>query len=139
MTYHEVYVAIGSIATAIIAGIIFAQIFLLTKQTKELKKTNLLAHTPFLAPRFTIVGGHRTLVIANVGTGSAIDVRIKLFDNATGDELDPFSRFALGGGESRTTRASFELYSQIRIEGTFSDVSGEQHEIQTVADIDELS
>ena len=135
----DIFIILGSAATAILAFFIFRQTRNLLQQTKEMKRTNLLAHSPFLVPRFRARRGMDTLlVIANVGPGSAIHIQLRLFDDNTNDELDPFNRFALAYDESRITDISFTQHPQIRIEGTYQDISGVEHTIHTVADFNEM-
>jgi len=149
MTFHEFYVAIGSIATAFIAIAIFIQILLLTKQTGELKRTNELAHSPLIVPRQSQSTGSDTVAIfsiQNVGTASAININIRLKSST---DSQPIKIIALIAGESFSLPSEIMENSPIplltakkgdviEITGTCENVKREKIKINDKFPVDEI-
>lgn len=70
MTFHEPYVIIGSLSSAVIAGFILWQVI-------ELRTTNKLAHSACIVPRQQQNRQDKTVAIfqiENIGTASAKNI-----------------------------------------------------------------
>ena len=148
MPFHEVYVAIGSIATALIAIAIFIQILLLTRQTSELKRTNELAHSPLIVPRQSQTDDSDIVAIysiQNVGTASAINIDIMLKSSTDSQSIkiialtagQPFSMPTkiMGGSIPLITAKKGDT---IEITGTCENVKREKIKIDDKFPVDEI-
>lgn len=127
----DIFIILGSIATASLVMFLFLQV-------REMRRTNRLAYEPFIVPRFRVHGGRRILIFANIGSGSAHDVRINLLDANNDQEIGRFSRLALAKGEERDSQVAFDQFPRIRTQGTYRNIINEEKTIDTIADINEL-
>lgn len=153
MTFHEGYLAVGSIATAIIAAIIFVQIYLLTRQTNQLKRTNELAHSPRIVPRqmqSTTTDSVAIMSIQNVGTASAINIDITLKSKT---DSQPVRLIALTPMQAYQEMSKTPVIKEripiplltakqgdiIEIVGTYENVKGEKVDVDDKFSVNEIA
>jgi|GEM_PF-5826315 len=70
------------------------------------------------------------LYLHNIGNTSAKEVRLGIYDNH-GKKLDEINRFALAVNESHRTRVNLNYTKAGRIKGTYQDVTGKTHPLDT--------
>lgn len=153
MTFHEGYMAVGSIATAIIAIIIFVQIYLLTRQTNELKRTNELAHSPRIVPRqmqSSTTDSVAIMSIQNVGTASAINIDITLKSKTDSQPVRLIALIPMQAYQEMSKnliikeRIPIPLLTakkgdMIEIIGTYENVKGEKKDINDKFSVNEIA
>ena len=130
MVWHEIFVVIGSIATAFVAFLIFRQTQKLGTQTEEMKKTNELAHSPCLVPRQIQTKDESWVCwIENIGTASAKNIKITLSSSKGSKSINIF---ALTPGERNPSMKDppvlirSTLQDTIKLKGTYQDITGKE-------------
>ncbi len=120
---------VGTVATGI--GTVFLAIIIF-RQNISMRHQIGLAYLPSIAPRYTIIEEDPAfpvyLLIANVGQGSAIDIKL-IITNTREKQSTPFNIYALMPREERQTSVQLFANSLWKITGSYIDTTGSKHEV----------
>lgn len=120
----EEYFGLASLFVSVVVAI------MLIRQTSLFQKQTHLAYAPYILPRFVSKTASPILHLKNVGNGSAIDINITI-KSENGKELSRVNRFGfLPADPTHNTYVNLEKNPKVIIEGTYSDISEEQHKIK---------
>lgn len=103
------------------------QVILFKKQLSQYQRASDIAYGPFIVPRTTIIEGRIYLAFSNIGSGSAKNIHLHIYDPETDEDFQPFDMFAMRPSidDDRLANVNVADHQVVVIEGSYENVIDE--------------